>query len=165
MIEGKFLKGFLIISAITISFLAGVVISWKIYESIDLIKEWEPKNESKPKFEILTEKVEEGIASWYGEPYHGKQAADGSIYDMTKMTVASKSLPLGSLVMIENLKNGRRVIATVTDRGPYVDGRIIDVSLAVAKALGMIQEGIAPVEVRKLRLIEIEPKSKLSNGD
>ena len=165
MIENKFLRGFLIISAITISFLTGVIISWKIYESIDRLKEWEPKYESKPRFEILAEKVEEGIASWYGEHFHGKRTADGSIYDMTKMTVASKTLPLGSLVMIENLKNGRRVIATVTDRGPYVDGRIIDVSLAVAEALGMVQDGIAPVEITRLKLIEVESGPKLSKGD
>lgn len=164
MIESKFLRGFLIISALTISFLAGVIISWKIYESLNLIKEWELKDELKPKFEILAEKVEEGIASWYGRPYHEKQAANGSIYDMTKMTVASKTLPLGSLVMIENLKNGRRVIATVTDRGPYIDGRIIDVSLAVAEALGMLQDGIAPVEITRLRLVEVD-SAKLSKGD
>lgn len=159
------IKEILLGLGIILSFVLGMVVSWKVYESVDRIQEWRKEDKSKPKFEIVIDKTEEGIASWYGKPHHGKRAADGSLFDMSEMTVASKSLPLGSLVMIENLKNGRRVIATVTDRGPYVDGRVIDVSLAVAEALGMVQEGIAPVEIKRLRLIEIESKPRLSGED
>jgi len=157
-------KLFLFVAIPLLTFLLGIIVSWHIYEQVseNCQEILEPK---KSNLEIQIIEQSRGIASWYGRPYHGRRAADGSIYDMEEMTVASRTLPLGSLVMIENLKNNRRAIATVTDRGPYVDGRIIDVSLAVAEALGIVQEGIAPVEVRRLRLIEFEPKPRLSNGD
>jgi rare lipoprotein A (peptidoglycan hydrolase) len=87
------------------------------------------------------------LASWYGEPYHGRRAADGSIYDMSRETVASRVLPLGTIVVLENTANGRLAMARVTDRGPYVDGRALDVSHAIAVELGMVRDGLATVRM------------------
>ena len=88
-----------------------------------------------------------GIASWYGEPFHGRATASGEIYDMHKLTAAHKELPLGSVVSVRNLKNGKTVTVRVNDRGPFVKGRIIDLSLAAAKKLSMVGPGTAKVEM------------------
>lgn len=145
------IKGILYALGLLIAFCLGCIISWKIYESVKPYESNEPINE-KLDFEIVIEQIERGIASWYGHPFHQKRAADGSIFNMKEMTVASRTLPLGSLIIIENLKNGRKALATVTDRGPYVDGRVLDVSLAVAEVLGMVEQGVVPVEIKKIRL-------------
>ena len=92
------------------------------------------------------------LASWYGEPYHGRRAADGSIYDMSRETVASRVLPLGTIVVLENTTNGRLAIARVTDRGPYVDGRALDVSHAIAVELGMVRDGLATLRMWAVRI-------------
>jgi rare lipoprotein A len=86
-----------------------------------------------------------GTASWYGYPYHGRKAADGKRYDMNRMTAAHRTLPLGTRVRVHNLRNARIVEVRITDRGPYVEGRIIDLSRAAAQALGFRREGLAPV--------------------
>ncbi len=96
--------------------------------------------------------VERGIASWYGYPYHGRRAANGEIYDMESLTAAHRTLPFGSWVEVENLNNGRTVQVRITDRGPFVEGRIIDLSHAAAKQIEMIGPGVVPV-----RLTVIEP--------
>jgi rare lipoprotein A len=80
---------------------------------------------------------EEGIASWYGHPYHGRQAASGEIYNMYDMTAAHKTLPFGTMVRVHDLDNGRDVTVRINDRGPFVEGRIIDLSYAAAQAMGM----------------------------
>lgn len=90
---------------------------------------------------------QQGIASWYGHRFHGKQMANGAVYDMHELTVAHRKLPLGTHVCIQNEANGKAVFATVTDRGPYVDGRIIDLSLKVAELLGMRDRGVAIVTI------------------
>lgn len=90
---------------------------------------------------------EVGIASWYGPPYHNRQAADGSIYDQNAMTAAHRTLPMGSVVRVTNLNNGESVVVKITDRGPFVDGRIIDLSLAAAKSIDVYRPGIAKVRV------------------
>jgi rare lipoprotein A len=88
-----------------------------------------------------------GTASWYGPAFHGKKTASGEIYDQTKLTAAHKTLPLGSKARVTNLENGSAVEVEINDRGPFVDGRIIDLSRAAAGALGLIKSGTAPVRV------------------
>jgi rare lipoprotein A len=90
---------------------------------------------------------EVGMASWYGPPYTNRKAADGSIYDQNAMTAAHRTLPMGSMVRVTNLANNQQVVVRITDRGPFVDGRIIDLSLAAAKALDVYRPGTAKVRV------------------
>ncbi len=94
--------------------------------------------------------VEEGIASWYGVPFHGRRAANGEIYDMYELTAAHRTLPFESVVRVTNLKNGRTTEVRVTDRGPFVENRIIDLSLAGARELDMVTTGVAPVRLELL---------------
>jgi len=89
-----------------------------------------------------------GVASWYGESFHGKQAANGEFFDMDALTAAHRTLPLGSMVRIVNLANGRHVHVRITDRGPFVGGRIIDLSRGAAVRLGMMSEGLSVVRVQ-----------------
>jgi rare lipoprotein A len=91
--------------------------------------------------------VQIGIASWYGPGFHGSRTASGEIYNMYKLTAAHKTLPLGTYVKVINLENGRSVIVKVNDRGPFVRGRIIDLSYAAAKKLGMLKKGTAKVKI------------------
>jgi rare lipoprotein A len=93
---------------------------------------------------------EEGIASWYGHPYHGRRAASGEIYNMYAMTAAHRTLPFGTEVRVHDLENGRDVEVRINDRGPFVEGRIIDLSYAAAQAMGM--PGIAQVRLEILGL-------------
>ena len=93
---------------------------------------------------------ETGGASWYGTKFHGRRTSSGEPYDMYAMTAAHKSLPLPSYVEVTNLANGRKVIVRVNDRGPFHDGRIIDMSYAAAVKLGMLGKGTAHVEVRTI---------------
>jgi rare lipoprotein A len=94
--------------------------------------------------------TEKGIASWYGVPYYGRRAADGEIYDMYKMVAAHRTLPFNSLVRVTDLRNGRQVVVRIIDRGPFVKGRIIDLSFAAARKLDMVAAGIAPVRLQLL---------------
>jgi rare lipoprotein A len=89
-----------------------------------------------------------GVASWYGNKFHGKATANGERYDMYAMTAAHKTLPIPSYVEVTNLLNGRRVVVRINDRGPFVDDRIIDLSYVAAAKLDMLTIGTAPVEVR-----------------
>jgi len=91
--------------------------------------------------------TEQDIASWYGIPYHGRPAADGEIYDMEKLVAAHRTMPFNTWVKVTNLKNGLTVNVRVIDRGPFVDGRIIDLSKAAARQIQMIGPGIAPVSL------------------
>ncbi len=91
-----------------------------------------------------------GIASWYGGRFHGRRTASGEIFDKNDLTVAHRTLPLGSVVEITNLENGRSAVARINDRGPYVRPRIVDCSQAVASALGFAKDGLASVRVRLL---------------
>ncbi|MBI5518784.1 MAG: septal ring lytic transglycosylase RlpA family protein [Desulfovibrio sp.] len=90
---------------------------------------------------------EEGYASWYGIDFHGKKTATGETYDMFSVSAAHKTLPLGTKVRVTNLENGRELELVVNDRGPFVDGRIIDLSYASARLLGMADNGLARVRV------------------
>jgi rare lipoprotein A len=88
-----------------------------------------------------------GTASWYGPGFHGKKTASGEIYDQTKFTAAHQTLPLGTKALVTNLANGSTVEVEINDRGPFVEGRIIDLSRAAAGALGFVKSGTAPVHV------------------
>jgi len=92
--------------------------------------------------------TEEGIASWYGHPYHGRQAADGEIYDMEKMVAAHRTLPFHTWVRVYNLDNQKTVEVEIIDRGPFIDGRIIDLSHAAAQAVALIGPGTARVRIQ-----------------
>ena len=91
---------------------------------------------------------ERGLASWYGHPYHGRRTANGEIYDMNAMTAAHRTLPFNTWLHVENLNTGQTTRVRVNDRGPFVDGRILDVSHAAAMQLGVVGPGVAPVRVR-----------------
>jgi rare lipoprotein A len=90
---------------------------------------------------------ETGIASWYGYPYHGRRAADGEIYDMEQMTAAHRTLPFNTWVQVRNLSNEMSCQVRITDRGPFVDGRVIDLSKAAARSIEMLGPGTARVEL------------------
>lgn len=90
---------------------------------------------------------ETGLASWYGPPYSGRKGADGTVYDQNAMTAAHLTLPLGTVVRVTNLATNQSVVVRITDRGPFVHGRIIDLSLAAAKAAGVYLPGVARVRV------------------
>ena len=101
---------------------------------------------AKPIFE------ETGMASWYGAPYHNRRGSNGEIYNMNAMTAAHLTLPLGSIVRVTNVKTGHAGIVRITDRGPFVEGRILDLSLAAAKALDVYQPGVARVRLEVLQV-------------
>lgn len=92
--------------------------------------------------------TERGLASWYGPGFHGKRAANGEVYDQDALTAAHRTLPFDTVVEVRNRDNGRRVEVRITDRGPFVRGRIIDLSHAAAVQLDMLGPGVAPVEIR-----------------
>ena len=91
-----------------------------------------------------------GVASWYGPKVHGKKTSCGEVYNMHRMTAAHKTFPMNTLVRVTNLRNGRHAVVRINDRGPFVDNRIIDLSFAAAKDLGMVRAGTAAVRVTVL---------------
>ncbi len=93
---------------------------------------------------ILTEV---GLASWYGPPYHNHKGADGTVFDENALTAAHRELPMGTMVRVTNLATNESVVAKITDRGPFVPGRTLDLSLAAAKAIGLYRMGVAKVKV------------------
>ena len=94
--------------------------------------------------------VETGLASWYGRGFHGKLTASGEVFNQEKFTAAHRTLPWGSRVKVTNLANGKSVEVRINDRGPFGKGRIIDVSRAAARILGLVASGIASVRVERL---------------
>lgn len=105
---------------------------------------------------------EQGIASWYGTKFHGKQTANGEIYDLYKMTAAHKTLPLPSYVKVTNLDNNLSIVVRVNDRGPFIDDRLIDLSYVAAKKLGFADTGLAHVAIEG---INPESFSKFARGE
>jgi rare lipoprotein A len=95
--------------------------------------------------------VETGKASWYGAPYHNRRTSNGEVYDMNSLTAAHRTLPLGSTVRVTNVKTGHSTVVRITDRGPFVEGRIVDLSLAAAKQADVWQAGVAQVRLEVLR--------------
>jgi rare lipoprotein A len=95
--------------------------------------------------------AETGIASWYGAPYHNRRGSNGEVYDMNAMTAAHRTLPLGSIVRVTNLDSQKSAVVRITDRGPFIEGRIIDLSQAAAKQIGLVQKGTGRVRVEVLK--------------
>jgi rare lipoprotein A len=95
--------------------------------------------------------VETGVASWYGPPYHNRRASDGEIYNMNALTAAHRTLPLGSIVRVTNVKTHHSVVVRITDRGPFIRGRVIDLSLAAARKVDVYKAGVARVRVEVMQ--------------
>jgi rare lipoprotein A len=93
--------------------------------------------------------VDAGVASWYGERFHGRRTASGEPFNMHELTAAHPTLPFGTRVRVRNLDNGREVVVRINDRGPFSRGRVIDLSRAAASVLGFVQAGTARVSVRR----------------
>ena len=87
------------------------------------------------------------MASWYGHPYHGRRAADGEIYDMETLVAAHRTLPFQTMVRVRLLTNDKTVDVRIIDRGPFIQGRVIDLSHAAAQAIGLIGPGVGQVEI------------------
>ena len=100
---------------------------------------------------------ETGLASWYGHPYHGRPAANGEIYDMEQLTAAHRTLPFGTWVRVVNLTNNKTVDVRITDRGPFVENRIIDLSHAAAVEIALVGPGVAPVRLDILSTPPVTP--------
>ncbi len=96
--------------------------------------------------------TENGLASWYGKPYHGRRTASGEIYDMHELTAAHRTLAFGTVVRVTRRDTGAGVTVRVNDRGPFIRGRIIDLSFAAAKKIGLDIDGVAPVKVKVVGL-------------
>ena len=95
--------------------------------------------------------VETGLASWYGAPYHNRTGSNGKLYDMNAMTAAHRTLPLGSIVRVTNVQTGNSALVRITDRGPFIPGRILDLSLAAAKKVDVWRPGVARIRVEVLQ--------------
>jgi rare lipoprotein A len=95
--------------------------------------------------------IETGIASWYGAPYHNRRGSNGEVYDMHAMTAAHRTLPLGSIVRVTYIANGESAVVRITDRGPFIEGRIVDLSQAAALKIGLVRKGTAQVRLEVLK--------------
>jgi rare lipoprotein A len=99
----------------------------------------------------------EGLASYYAEPYHGRKTASGEVFDTYQgLTAAHRTLPFNTLVRVTNKTNGREVDVRINDRGPFIDGRVIDLSLRAAREIDLVRPGIVPVKLKVLRVAEVE---------
>ncbi len=105
--------------------------------------------------------VESGIASWYGRDFHGKLTSNGEKYDMHDITAAHKLLPMQTMLLVQNRDNGKKLVVRVNDRGPFIQGRIVDLSYGAAKKLGLVNTGTARVTITALG----EVKGKTSQGN
>ncbi|NOU23128.1 MAG: septal ring lytic transglycosylase RlpA family protein [Methyloglobulus sp.] len=101
--------------------------------------------------------IKKGIASWYGPGFHGRKTATGEIFDMYEMTAAHKTLPIPSYAQVTNLENNKTVVVRINDRGPYVGNRLLDLSYAAAKKLGIQQEGTGKVEIKAITPLQALP--------
>ncbi len=99
--------------------------------------------------------TEEGKASWYGNPFNGRHSSNGEIYDMHKLTAAHRTLPFETMVRVTNLNNGKITTVRITDRGPFVDNRIIDLSLAAAQEIESVGPGVVPVRLEVLGNVDV----------
>lgn len=94
---------------------------------------------------------QQGIASWYGDPYHGRRAANGEIYDMEEFTAAHKTLPFETWVRVKNISNKKSTDVRITDRGPFIEGRIVDLSRAAAREIDLLAPGTSRVKLEVIR--------------
>ena len=106
----------------------------------------------------LVEFVDKGSmkASWYGPGFHGRKTANGEVYDQMSFTAAHKSLKFGTLLKITNLKNNKSVVIRINDRGPYINGRDLDLSKAAALELGMVRKGVAKIKVEEIKIAGLD---------
>jgi rare lipoprotein A len=109
-----------------------------------------PPSEQKIVKKEAAQAVQYGIASWYGKDFHGKPTSSGEVYDMYQLTCAHNTFPLGTMVMVTHIENGKSVELKVNDRGPFVKDRIIDLSYAAAQIIGMYEKGTAYVKVEAI---------------
>ena len=100
--------------------------------------------------DTVPEWIQQGRVSWYGPGFHGRRTANGEVFDTHDLTMAHRSLPMGTSVRVTNLDNGRSVVVRVNDRGPYVRGRVADLSHAAAERLGFVDEGVVPARIELL---------------
>jgi rare lipoprotein A len=117
-----------------------------------------PKRDSATPSPAMSAHAEEGNASWYGVPFHGRRASNGEVYDMHKLTAAHRTLPFDTVVRVTNLSNSKSTVVRITDRGPFVDNRIIDLSMAAAQEIDSIGPGVVPVRLEILSA-GIDPSS------
>jgi rare lipoprotein A len=103
-----------------------------------------------------------GMASWYGYQHHGKRTASGEVFDMRELTAAHRTLPMGTRLMVTNLENGRAVEVRINDRGPFVDGRVLDLSYGAARLLGAAGAGVVPVSFRIVSLPDAPVDARLT---
>jgi rare lipoprotein A len=129
----------------------GVVLSVTLAGSCALQKEREKTPSPAPSARTPASGAQQGKASYYGADFHGRKTASGERFDMHGMTAAHRTLAMGTHVRVTNTDNGRSVVVRINDRGPYADGRVIDVSYAAARQLGMIGAGVVPVKVEVLK--------------
>lgn len=104
---------------------------------------------------ILSAKSQKGTASFYARDFHGRRTANGETFNMEKLTAAHPTLPFGTFVRVTNLSNGKDVVVRINDRGPYVKGRIIDLSKSAAREIGLLRPGIAEVKVEPLKPVPL----------
>lgn len=109
-----------------------------------------PKSAKQHDIQTESSQTFQGMASWYGRPFHGRRMANGQRFDMNRYTAAHRTLPFGTRVEVTNLQNNQSVVLTITDRGPFIRNRIIDVSRKAAQDLGFIGAGTASVEIKVL---------------
>jgi rare lipoprotein A len=114
-----------------------------------------PKHAKTPQAPAPAGYTEEGNASWYGNPFHGRRASNGEVYDMYKLTAAHRTLPFETMVRVTNLNNGKTTTVRITDRGPFVDNRIIDLSQAAAREIESIGPGVVPVRIEVLGNVDV----------
>lgn len=117
-------------------------LNWYGYDSSNASDNYSHSDKSEDK-----KNTEEGIASWYGETFQGRKTASGEKFDMNMLTAAHRSLPFNTEVKVTYLKNGKSVTVRINDRGPYKEGRIIDLSYAAAKAIGLDRDGVGKVKL------------------
>lgn len=117
-----------------------------------VIKDQNTRQQSEKENLIHKNQSKIGIASWYGKRFHGRKTASGKNFNMYNHTAAHRSLPLGTKVRVVNLKNGKETLVDINDRGPYIKGRMIDLSYAAAKSIGIIKVGIEKVKVEVISL-------------
>lgn len=111
------------------------------------------------------DRVQEGVASWYGKDFHGRPTASGETYDMNGLSAAHRTLPLGTRARVKNLENGREVELKINDRGPFVRGRVLDCSYGAAKALGFAGQGLARVRIEVLERGRGRPRGLPPSGE
>ncbi len=122
-------------------------------KSVPLPKPETPADISEPKIPADAKPLatETGIASWYGPPYHNRRGSNGEVYNMHAMTAAHRTFPLGSVARVTNLKTGHTALVRITDRGPFIPGRIVDLSLAAAQKVDVWRAGVAEVKVELMQ--------------